>query len=243
MKVFKTIFRLDFASSAYKILDKLGEYYELIDKKINQKPFSEGKGNINPLNHSLTQTAKVADDILTLNLDLRTFNAIIEFQNGKDVDELAKNPLFPLADQIIEKIETEHYPKYKRIGIRSFIIIQRGDFKFEKLRDYIWNCNKIFGEPLTSIYENRYDIGIIFEASSNDEEYIRFKLGPYQKKEQAKYFSLKNNIEEGLIFDIDNWQSNISIPNLTLVKLIRQHQKTYNDLVKKIESKILEDLK
>lgn len=242
MKVFKTIFRLDFPL-AYKILDKLGEYLELINSRTNQPPFSDGKGNINLLQHALSHTAKVADDAFTLNLDLKTFNAVVEFQGGTDVDTLAKNPLFHFADEVIEKLEGEHSSKYKRIGVRSYIIVQREELNFIKLRDYIWECNKVFGEPLMHSFNLRHDIGVIFEAKSEDEEYIRVHLGPYQEREQSKYFALKNDVKEGLIFDIDIWQPNLSVPQLKLVELLRSHQKTYIELVQNIESQVLRVLK
>ncbi|MCP4353771.1 MAG: hypothetical protein GY795_50635 [Desulfobacterales bacterium] len=46
-----------------------------------------------------------------------------------------------------------------------------------------------------------------------------------------------------MIFDIDIWQSNISVPKLKSVEIIRNYQKIYKDLVKKIELQISEALK
>lgn len=238
MKAFKTIFRLDFPL-AYRILDKLGEYLELIHIKTNQNPFSEGKGNVNLIEHSLSYNAKVADDIFSLNLDTKTFNAVIEYQGGSELNVLAKHPLFILADEVIEKLEKEHSSRYKRIGIRSYIIIQKKEFDFVKIRDYMWNSNKIFGDPLTSLFHTKYDIGVTFEAQSDNEEYIRVNLGPYHEREISKYFSLKNELKEGFIFDIDIWQGNISIPQIKLVELIHRYQKVYSELVSNIESQIL----
>ncbi len=240
MKIFKSIFRLDFPL-AYKILDKLGEYLEIINDKTREKPFSAGKGNVNLLQHSLSHSAKVADDAFTLNLDLKTFNAVIEFQNGHDIDNLAKHPLFHFSDEVIEKLENEHSSKYERIGFRSHIIVQRDELNFSTLRDYIWNCNQIFGNPITDLFSKPHDIGVIFEAKKPDEsESIRVHLGPYHEREQSKYFVLNHAVKEGLIFDIDIWQTNVSIPHLKLVELIRSHQLVYHELVKNIESQVLE---
>ncbi|MCP4105076.1 MAG: hypothetical protein GY749_06005 [Desulfobacteraceae bacterium] len=239
MKIFKTIFRLDFPP-AYRILDKLGEYSELIHTKTDKEPFTKGIGNINLLQHSLSHTSKIGDDTFTINLDLKTFNSVIEFQDGLNIDKLVKVPLFGLADEIIEKLEDAYSSKYNRIGFRSFIISEKKEFNFIKLRDYIWNFNKTFGNALIDHFKEKLGIAISFESKSENEENIRFQLGPYQHNERIKYFSLKN---EGMIFDIDIWQSNISVPKLKSVEIIRNYQKIYKDLVKKIELQISEALK
>lgn len=67
-------------------------------------------------------------------------------------------------------------------------------------------------------------------------------LGPYQNNERAKYFTLTNEIKEGMIFDIDIWQSNISIPKLKIVELLKSHQNIYKEVVINIKTKILEAL-
>ncbi len=228
---------------AYRILDKLGEYAELIQLKTSAEPFTKGSANINLLQHSLSHTAKIGENIFTLNLDLKTFNAIIEFQDGLDSDKLGKIPLFALADEIIEKLEDDHSSKYRRIGLRNYIIIEREEFDFIKLRDYIWGCNTVFGNALSGHFKEKQDIALIFESESENEDNIRLQLGPYQHAESVKYFSLNNEIKEGLIFDIDIWQSDISVPKLKLVNLINGYQKIYNEIVQKIETQIAEVLK
>jgi hypothetical protein len=237
MEVFKTIFRLDFPL-AYRILDKLGEYLELIHVKTAQAPFSNGKGNVNLVEHSLSYSAKVGDDTFSLNLDTKTFNAVIEYQDGSAVNTLAKHPLFSLADEVIEKLAAEHSSKYKRIGVRSLILLQKDEFDFAKVRDYMWETNNVFGKSVTDLFNKRYDIGVTFEAQSDDEEYIRVNLGPYHEREIAKYFSLKNDVKKGFIFDIDIWQGNVSIPQLKLIELVHRYQNIYSELVRKIESQL-----
>ena len=237
MKIFKTIFRIDYPL-AYRILDKLGEYAELIQLKTSAEPFTKGGTNINLLQHSLSHTAKIAENIFTLNLDLKTFNAIIEFQEGLASDKLVKIPLFKLADEIIEKLEDDHSSKYRRIGLRNYIIIEREEFDFIKLRDYIWGCNTVFGNALSGHFKEKQGIALIFESESENEDNIRLQLGSYQQSESVKYFSLNNEIKEGLIFDIDIWQSDISVPKLKLVNLINSYQKIYNEIVKKIETQM-----
>ncbi|MBN1998946.1 hypothetical protein JW935_15410 [candidate division KSB1 bacterium] len=103
MKIFKSIFRFDYPL-AYKILDKLGEYLENINNTTKEGPFSDGSGKVDLIQHALSFNAKVNEDVFTLNLNLNTFNAVIEFQNGTEVKTLCKHPLFQFSENIIKKI-------------------------------------------------------------------------------------------------------------------------------------------
>lgn len=237
VKVFKIIFRLDFPL-AYRILDKLGEYLEVIKEKTEADPYKDGTGEINLLQHSLSFTSKIKNNIFSLNLNLKTFNSVVEFQDGINISEISKFPLFQFSDEIIEKLENDHNLKYDRIGIRSYIIMKNEEYTFSRLKDYIWNCNETFGVTIENDFEIKNDIGVIFESKSNNNENIRVCLGPYQKKEQGKYFSLENNIDEGLILDIDIWQSKCVIPKLKISTLINNHQKVYNNLIENIKKQL-----
>lgn len=237
MKIFKTIFRLDFPV-AYGILDKLGAYLEFLTSKTRQKPFEAIRTDIDLSQHSITCTAKVVNDFFNISLDLSTLSGFIEFQNGKNINGIAREPIFTLAEELIQKLEMQTNSKYDRIGLRSYIILQKEQLHFESIRDYFWQCNNLIGEILTGFYEVKNDIALAFEAKSPT-EFIRLNLGPYQSSEKNRYFSLKNDIKEGLLIDIDIWESNISIPDFKLVEMIRNHEKKYLDLIKNIESQIL----
>lgn len=248
-KIFKSIFRLDFPL-AYKILDKLGEYLEIINSEATQEPFLGGQGNINTTQHALAYTAEINrhdsekdNDVFTLNLNLKTFNAVIEFPDGCDIGRLDKSPLFSLADKLIEKLQTDHSPKYDRIGIRSFVLVERPEFSFEKIRNYMWESNNIYSQALNKFFPNKYDIGLVLESSNKKEENVLLQIGPYQKSERKKYFEFEHIVEEGLILDIDIYQPKISIPKLKLGELINSYKKIYQDLVKEIQFKIIEELK
>lgn len=232
-KIFKTILRLDFPM-VYRLYDKLGEYLELTHLITSEKPFIKGKGELNTLNHSMHNTSKIGEDIFTLNLDLKTFNTVVEFKDGLNISKLNKSPLFSLCSEFIKKLEDDNVIKYSRIGFRSFIVIERPEYKFDKLRDYIWKANQVFGDTLKDIFGQKNDIAIVFESKSDQDEDIRLTLGPYQQSETSKYFNLENNIKEGLILDVDIWQTKISVPMFNLDKLINRCQKVYSDLIENI---------
>jgi hypothetical protein len=228
--IYKAIFRLDYPIS-YRIVDRLGEYLEFITNKTNEKPFTESNGALSMANHSIAHNSKIGDDVFTLNLDVKSCDAVIEFPKGLEISKLNKCPLFSLADEVIEKLEDGTKFKYDRIGFRVFLIIEETKLDFNQLRDYVWNCNKTFGDAIIGRYEQREDIGLVFEASAKDDEKIRYALGPYKEKESQRYFVLKNDVKEGLIFDIDIWQNKISLPKLKLVKSISSYQKTYDSII------------
>ncbi|MBN1998947.1 hypothetical protein JW935_15415 [candidate division KSB1 bacterium] len=141
---------------------------------------------------------------------------------------------------LLKKLEEDHSTKYDRVGFRSFILFKKENLRFSKIRDHIWADNKTFGDPLAELFKEKQDIGVTFEAKSKDEHFLRIRLGPYHNEEKVKYFFLENNVDEGLIFDIDIWQTNISIPQLKLVEIIRTYQKYYTDIIEKIDIKKLE---
>lgn len=228
---------------AYRILDKLGEYLELIRTKTDKEPFEKSRSNINLRQHSLTHTSEIEGNPFTLNLDVKTFNAVIEFENGLDLDKIAKVRLFSLADELIEKLEEDHSSKYNRIGVRSIIISERKEFRFSKLKNYIWDINKIFGDALSTHFNEKYDIGLTFQSKSDNEENIRLSLGPYQQSEIRKYFDMDNEVKEGMIYDIDIWQKDISVPKLKLAKHIKNYQNIYKELIDKIELQLTEAIK
>lgn len=229
-KIYKAIFRLDYPIS-YGIVDHLGEYLEFISNKTDQKPFSESKGTLDMIAHSIVNSCKIGNDVFTLNLSIKAFDAVIEFQNGIDFQKLAKCPLFSLADEVIEKLEEGNRFKYNRIGFRVFLIAEDSKLTFNGLRDIIWNCNTTFGDALKERYTERVDIALVYEAKSKDDERIRYQCGPYQEKEAAKYFSLKNDVKEGFIVDIDIWQGKVTLPKLKLVNFINDYQKIYDKMI------------
>jgi hypothetical protein len=231
-KIYKAIFRLDYPIS-YRIFDHLGEYLEFISNKTDQPPFFESKGVLNIVSHSIVNNCKIGNDVFTLNLSIKDFDAVIEFQDGIDIKKLPKCPLFSLADEIIEKLEEGNRSKYDRVGFRVFLIAENSKLTFNGLRDRIWDCNSTFGDALLKDrYTEKEDIALVYEASSKNDEKIRYQCGPYQEKEVTKYFSLKNNIKEGFIADIDIWQSKVTLPKLKLVSFINEYQKIYDKIIK-----------
>jgi hypothetical protein len=229
-KIYKAIFRLDYPLS-YSIVDRLGEYCEFINNKTAHEPFAESKGVIEMNRHLIIFDSKINDDRCVLNLDIKSFNSGIDFPKGCDISSLARFPLFSLADEVIEKLEQNSKIKYDRIGFRIFLLIEDEKLKFANLLDYIWDNNVIFTEAFKDHYPQRDDIGLVYEASAKDNEKIRLSLGPYQKQESKRYFSLENDVQEGIIFDIDISQTKINLPKLNLVKFIHKYQKTYEHFV------------
>jgi len=231
-KIYKAIFRLDYPMS-YGIVDHLGEYLEFIQNKTDQEPFSKSIGRLNTVSHSISNDCKIGNDVFSLNLSIKSFDAVIEFQNGIDIKKLPKCPLFSLADEVIEKLEEGNRFKYDRIGFRVFLIAENPKFTFKGLLDLIWDCNSIFGDALLKErYTEKEDIALVYEATSKDGEKIRYQCGPYQEKEATKRFSLKNDIKEGFIADIDIWQSKVTLPKLKLVSFINDYQKIYDKIIK-----------
>ncbi len=241
MKIFKTIFRLDYPLS-FSILDNLGKQLEFIDQNTSIPPYNKTTGNVDLINHSITHSGNINEDIFKIHLSLKSFYGMVEYHQGYKIENLSKHKLFELSDKVIKNLELKRSSNYNRIGIRSWVIIEQERFKFEQILKLIKKSNSLFDSALTEHFPITNDIAMVFEAKSEELGNIRLGLGPYKKTEKERYFSLSPEIEEGLIMDIDIWQPKISIPNFNLIKLLKENQKVYHKLLKKIETNLIRRL-
>lgn len=243
-KVYKTIFRLDYPIS-FKIIDNLGEYAEFLHSDSLQKaPFVDGKTNIDLTSHRISSTGSVDKDMFSFTLSITSLDAIIEHGVGVDVGSLSKHPVFDLANKLLPRLEKENdVMRFERIGLRTWSIIENDNFKFDRIRDYLLSKLTKFNNAIKPNFNSSEDIGIVLESKSDAGIAVRISFGPYQIAEQSKYFSLKHDsIKEGLIFDIDIWETKKEIKGLKFIELTKHYQKKMDSIIEKIKENLLEEL-
>lgn len=237
-KIYKTILRFDYKLS-YKMIDCLGQFLELIESEVVSN-FQNFNGNINVVEHSITATANKGDLFIRINMNAMAFDVIIEHCQGIELELLSRNTIFDICSKVLSELELFGTKKYTRIGVRLWFLHYSDDLKFKIVKELLLN-----NIPLFSNLKNgnktysKDDIALVYELSMDSLEFCRVNLGPYINTETNKYFSVKNEINEGVIVDIDFWQNKIAIPNLNVSELV----KSYTKQCKYINEDILNFLK
>lgn len=241
MKIYKSIFRLDYPIS-FSILDRLGEHLEFIYNKMQKPDFENIKNDINLQNHSINSHGVVGEDEFNLHLSLNTFNAVIEHKEGLNITTLAKHKIFLLADDVIERLDIErNFSEYERIGVRLFIIKEHPGLKFKKILDYMYKLNNPFSSLFTKNSFEVRDIGLILETKNEYDTFLKLHCGPYQENESIKYFSIQPSVKEGFIMDIDVWEKKIKIPNFKFTEFAKSSIKQVNKITEDV-TKIIEEV-
>jgi hypothetical protein len=212
MNIFKSIIRIDYPLN-YSLLDNLGQELEFIQQKtLEDKKFINSQGNIDLLNHSIRQSGKYKKDSYSLNLSLRTLDMIIIHSEGVEIEFLQSGKPIKLFGEMIKKLSVK---TFERIGFRFWVIIEHDNYKFDLIKEYISNSNKLFSDTIKKQFTEVSDIALVYESHS-EQDNTRISLGPYQEGEEKKYDFQSPNIKEGLIFDIDLWENKIKTPNFNL---------------------------
>lgn len=226
------------------MIDRFGEYLELIHNHAKGNHFSGGEGGFDFSNKISTYSAQVDSNPFTLNFSLKDINSIIEFDGGINFSEIKNNRLWELSQTIIDKFEKDNTPTYNRIGLRAFILLEEEDITFEKVKKHLWASNNVFNGIVDNYFDKKNDIGITMEMSSEKKnENIRITFGPYKKDESKKYFRTENAIKEGVIFDVDIWQNNIKIPNFNIQNHVKFFEKKIEAIFPEIKKRIIEEIK
>lgn len=244
MKVYKTIFRLDYPLS-YGLVDGLGHRLEfLMTNSQNKAPFTEVGGALNlGQQYSLVHHGHYGEhNRFSTTLGPKTFNSNIEHYKGCDLQELHSNALFKLCDKLIaDKAILSEESRFDRIGIRLWIIATDPKFTKPNILKYLCAKNDYASSVLKSESFNSDDIAITFESKHDDGTQVRVSIGPYSKVEIPKYFTLMVNpeveVEEGLMFDIDISDYKIKVPGFNLSTFSRHKIRTIQSICEKtIES-------
>lgn len=242
IKTFKTIYRIDYPAY-YVIMDKMGSYIEMISQNLKNEPFKNFKKKVDIINLDVQTEASIDEDRFKMHMSLNVLDALIEHPQGYDLDILAKHPLIKLSEQIISMLENDGLSDYERMGLRTWVLIQDPLYTFDNLLNFF--CNKM--TPTTISLKNTFspikDIGIISESENSEGVKLHILYGPYKSDEVAKYFSFDSPISEGLIFDIDLYQTKIKMPHFELTKLVKKYQDYIIKIVKTIDTDLKKELR
>jgi len=237
---FKTIYRLDYPVS-FGLVDHLGHYTQLVKEHSEKPAFTDVRSNLNLSNHTVTTAGKCGRDVFRFTLSLQTMNAVIEHEDGTSLSDLSAHPVIKLSDDVLRSLKESSFNKFERIGFRCFVLVQDTKFTFEKLKKHFIENFGEMSSALNRNFDMFEDIGVVFELmNSKNNDHTKISMGPYKKTEMEKYFSIKPDVEEGLIVDIDVWQKKSEIADLNLSKLSRHYFDTIKTTIALINEKTLE---
>jgi len=168
--------------------------------------------------------------------------AHIQHSHGFELINLARHPALELSDKIIDKLCKQGLETFKRIGLRTWILIDNSKYTFDTLLKYWCKQNKSIVSAVEDEFGPNNDIGVVLESKNKEDIYLRVCLGPYKEQETHKYFNFKSPITEGLILDIDLYQINLKIPNFKVRPVLINYQNTIESLINAFQGKILGEL-
>lgn len=229
MKIYKAIFRLDYPLN-YALLDKLGEHLEFIKKETKSNNFKSVKYDINLINHIITTSGLFGEMPFILNITLKNFDGTLEFTNGLELQEISKLKFFNFIDLVIKKLEVTN-STYERIGFRTYGIHYSEKTKFTYILDSIVSNNKKFTDPFENHFRTPNDVALVIEAIDLKEDSLRVTLGPFKNEEWQKYFSIKPEIKEGIIFDIDSFQMKLDLPGFKMSNFVSKNETLQKNII------------
>jgi len=233
VKIMRSIFRLDYQLS-YRLLDQLGAQLEEIITRTKEPPFEKVKGNIETAKRAIRAQGEVGEGNFELNLTLNSFDGVVEKKDGYEINQFHKNPVFDLANDIIQNLNLKADDRYERIGFRSFLLITGDDVKFQPALEYFKKLNQPLVDLVSSKFSSVDDVGITLESYSEELGNIRLALGPYGERDKGKFFSADSGEDEGLIVDIDWWETKMRIPSFKLSGTVKNCQEIYDKIVKNV---------
>ncbi|STX81281.1 Uncharacterised protein [Legionella busanensis] len=226
---YKTILRIDYPPS-FKLLDHFGKFSEIVYSTTQNKPYSEPNTDINLTQHSVVTTAKYKEDAFKFILSLKSLVIVIEHSKGIEISEIPQHPTLKLADKVLNEFDPEIFNKINRIGFRTWVILVKEKFSFDKIRQTLIKSNSSLEQALSKNFNHTDDVAITFESKhQNNSDECRISVGPYRALESNRYFSLPIEVDEGFMMDIDVWQRNCEIPRLSLAKSSRHYFKLISD--------------
>jgi len=239
MKVYKTIYRLDYPIN-YSMIDKLGLHADKIAqdaKKMNlDLTFA-----LNLPNHIVTASGHQDEDYFMITVTPQTVTGVIEHYSSCNLNDLHSHPVVQIGGNVIKEINHNNDTVFLRYGLRVLSISSEG-LCFESVLKNLAEKNKPQSDSLSSSEFNLTDIAMVLESvSENNDHNTRIQFGPYKQEENSRYFSLKVDkqpidigIKEGLIIDADIWQINNKIKDFDLPKYSRYYIYKHQQLIEKI---------
>jgi hypothetical protein len=238
MRVYKSIYRLDFPLF-FSLVDNLGMYAQLLGKETADRPFDARGIDLNLAEHKVSARLLVNNDKALVNLTLKSFDFIVEYSGGVPLGEAFKHPIVALGASIIEALQKAPVQAVERLGIRHWILIERDQFAFGRLRDAIVRQVAPIRRAVSASFQTVDDVAVTLEASAGASARSRTSVGPYREAEQRRYFSINVPVSEALMTDIDIWQEKLEIPKISIASTAKSFERHARSVVDKLVPEML----
>ncbi|MBL8028242.1 MAG: hypothetical protein JNL74_17595 [Fibrobacteres bacterium] len=233
-KLYKTVFRLDFAP-CFALGHKLGEQLDFLSEKTSCPPYTQQKRFPDFLNNQIqlfasTELNNELKDQFNISFNIQNINGEQHYRGGRSVSSAVSSELFSLTDSLLDNLHEKCPTFFTRIGIRFFVLLSGDPYSFAKLHNLFRDSNKFIDKATSSTFDVPMDVALTWEAKNKKEDHVRLVCGPYSKSEYRKFFLIEPPIEDGLLLDVDIWQSNISLPGFKITEQCRRFQKLAHDV-------------
>ncbi len=242
IRTYKTIYRVDFPPY-WEMLDNMGRLCELLNEETSKAGFERAELNANIVEHKITGRLRTSSAESQLTLSIKALDCLAEHKKGgSETGSFHSDPVFALADHVIARLQASKVLSFERVGIRSWIVVEREGFGFERIRDHFVKRLSIVGDSIKTSFPETEDIGLVFESRNEEAVSVRVALGPYSADERAKYFSIDHEIGEGLILDVDVRQQKTEIPRFRMTEVSKRWERLSLDVATRVQDSLAQEL-
>lgn len=239
MKIFKSVFRLDYPVN-YIIIDHLGEQFDSLISILKKDEYKIIQPTYDVSTHSIRINAEQERFFYNLEITPVSISGDIEYKNGKIIDSSNSEKFFKAVDSVLAKIEILKKWQFDRIGLREFYLAEEiNSLAFHSILNKILDSNKklvLNVNPNKSVVS---DVALFLEIDTENGLKNNVKYGPYRDSEKRRYFRVIDPmISEGLIIDLDSYLVKYNIPNFKFSEFSKRVQSRAYDIVKKINDNL-----
>lgn len=237
MPVCRLIFRLDFKRTNFDILGQPGEVMKLLSSGPENfwSELAEATQQHIVTAKSITDTTK---GVRQISVEPRSIHGSFESVDGVDLKGILKHESIAEMNRIIAEV----CGRYKiidlaRAGFRIFYLNTLGNKPGEVKEAF----KKMFAEDIVSAASAKLgtinDYAVSFDGEADDKLKYRYRSGPYESKEAARYFSedvvpkFKEKTEFDFISEIDVYEQNFVLGDIGFEKWCRPVIKKMLDMI------------
>lgn len=251
MSVCKIVFRADYATTCYDILDKQGRVLYLLDQ-IEQESWTEFR-------EAMQDQQKIAifrsekhpnDEYRMLSISPTFVTLSFELAEGISLDKLYLNTTYTRLFKVIGSLLAEFkINKFRRCGIRFYYINQIGNENDTLYESFSKLIDQNLKQSIESNLGNIKDYRITLDGSHNDETKYMMSIGPYKTDEAYKFFEhiasavVETQRQANFICDLDIYEHDIStVHHKEIVHWTKPLISKAEKSIKMLEKQILEKL-
>lgn len=228
--IFRSILRFDYPTK-FELFDRLGRVAAQLEAV-------GGLGvEINWTEHRVSALSKGAASAFRTTVDLNS--VVAEHLFSPAGKALGAEP--PHADLVSGMVHAAEVASFTRMGYRMWILVRGPALRFDAIRS-VFAKTSVRVDKIVESFGALTDIGYTIEAKSEIGQFLRIHAGPYRAEEFRKYFRADPEVPEGMIFDVDVWQTGLDMPEPNAKRFALLAEKTARRLILRFVDTIEKEL-